>query len=52
MLVVLGLIILVAAATFTPPDPLSMIFMGLPLLLLYEISIGVAALARRRAQET
>jgi len=45
-------IILVAAATFTPPDPLSMIFMGLPLLLLYEISIGVAALARRRAQET
>ncbi len=45
-------IIFIAAATFTPPDPLSMLFMGLPLLVLYEISIGVAALARRGSEET
>ncbi|MAE70898.1 MAG: twin-arginine translocase subunit TatC [Gemmatimonadetes bacterium] len=44
-------IIFIAAATFTPPDPLSMIFMGVPLLVLYEISIGVAALARRGSEE-
>lgn len=45
-------IILIAAAAFTPPDPLSMFFMGLPLMVLYEISILVAALARRTAEES
>ena len=39
--------IFVIAAVFTPPDPMSQLLMALPVLLLYEISIGVAHLARR-----
>jgi sec-independent protein translocase protein TatC len=40
--------IFVMAAFFTPPDPFSQLMMALPLLVLYEISIGVSHLARRR----
>ena len=35
-------LILVIAAAVTPPDPVSMLVMGVPLLGLYEISIGLA----------
>ncbi len=37
-------VILVIAAVITPPDVTSMVVVTLPLLLLYEISIYVAAL--------
>ncbi len=36
------IIILVLAAVLTPADPLSMVFMAIPLLILYEVSIIVA----------
>ncbi len=38
--------IFVVSAILTPPDPLSQLLMAFPLLLLYEISIWVAGLAR------
>ena len=39
-----------AAAILTPPDPVSQIGLGIPILLLYEISIlGVRLIERRRA---
>ena len=46
-------VIFVVAAIFTPPDPFSQILMAFPILLLYEISIWVAAVSgpRRKAQE-
>ncbi len=48
-------IILVLAAVLTPPDPLSMIIMSIPLLLLYELSIwlvrGVERGLRRDAEK-
>ena len=40
--------IFVVAAIFTPPDPISQLLMALPIMALYEISIGVSALAQRR----
>ena len=43
--------VFLVAAVFTPPDPLSQLMMALPLLVLYEISIWVAHLARRRAAD-
>jgi sec-independent protein translocase protein TatC len=41
-------IIMVLAAFITPPDPVSLILMTIPLVILYEISIGVSAVAYRR----
>jgi sec-independent protein translocase protein TatC len=41
-------VILVIAAVITPPDVISQILVSLPLLLLYEISILLAAKAERR----
>lgn len=41
-------VIFVLAAIFTPPDPISQMMMAIPLLGLYEISIGIAAIAGRR----
>jgi sec-independent protein translocase protein TatC len=38
------LAIAVVAAVLTPPDPLSMMFMMIPLLILYEFSVWVASL--------
>jgi len=35
----------VLAAFITPPDPVSMLMMGIPLLLLYELSIFIAGIA-------
>jgi len=47
------LVIFVAAAVLTPsPDVLSQILMAIPLMLLYEVSIGVSKLAgRKKGQE-
>jgi len=41
-------LIFVAAAIFTPPDPISQLSLGLPLLVLYEISIILVAMMQRR----
>ena len=42
----------VAAAVLTPPDPFSQIGLGLPILLLYEVSIFLAKIIeRKRAQK-
>ena len=46
------IIALAMAAFLTPPDPVSMMMMGLPLLLLYEISIIVSRLAGGRKNKT
>ncbi|MCY3737325.1 MAG: apolipoprotein N-acyltransferase [Gemmatimonadaceae bacterium] len=43
--------VFLVAAVFTPPDPLSQLMMALPLMVLYEISIWVAHLAGRRAED-
>lgn len=44
-------IILIIAAIVTPPDPLSQTLISVPLVLLYEFSIGVSSfVARRRAR--
>ena len=40
--------IMILSAIITPPDPVSLIIMTIPLLLIYEISIGVAHLAKPR----
>jgi sec-independent protein translocase protein TatC len=42
------IIIMVAAAFITPPDPVSLILMTVPLIILYEISIGVSVLASKK----
>ena len=42
------IVVLIAGAFFTPPDPLSQVLVALPLLLLYEASIYVAAFAIRK----
>ena len=42
-----------AAAILTPPDPISQIGLGVPIILLYEVSIiGVRLIEKRRAQAT
>ena len=41
-------IILILSAFITPPDPVSLVLMFIPLWLLYEISIGVSWLANRK----
>ena len=42
--------VLVIGALFTPPDPMSQILVAMPLMVLYEGSIYVAAWAERRRQ--
>ena len=39
--------ILILAAVFTPPDPMSQLIMAMPLFLLYEFSIGLAVFVDR-----
>jgi len=41
-------IILVLSAFITPPDPVSLVLMSIPLLALYEVSIGVSWLVNRK----
>ncbi len=43
--------IMVLSAFITPPDPISMIIMTVPLILLYEISIGVVWVGTRKNRE-
>lgn len=43
--------IMVLSAFITPPDPVSMIIMTVPLIMLYEISIGVVWIAVRNNRE-
>ncbi len=38
----------ILAAFITPPDPISMLMMGFPLLLLYELSIFISGIAERK----
>jgi len=40
-------VILVLSAFITPPDPISLIFISIPLAFLYEISIGVSWMVNR-----
>ena len=41
-------IILILSAFITPPDPVSLVLMSIPLLVLYELSIGVSWLVNRK----
>ncbi len=41
-------IIMLTAALITPPDPISLILMTIPLVILYEISIGISVLAYKK----
>ena len=41
-------VILILSSFITPPDPVSMVIMSFPLILLYEMSIGVSWLVNRR----
>jgi sec-independent protein translocase protein TatC len=43
-------LIFVLAAAFTPPDPLTMIAMAIPIILLYELSIWIARPLERKKQ--
>jgi sec-independent protein translocase protein TatC len=40
-------VILVLSAFITPPDPISLVFISIPLAFLYEISIGVSWMVNR-----
>ena len=39
--------ILILSAFITPPDPISLVFMSIPLAILYELSIGVSWMVKR-----
>ncbi len=41
----------ILAAFITPPDPISMMMMGIPLLLLYELSIFISGVAQDEEEE-
>jgi len=43
--------ILILSAFITPPDPISLILMAIPLFLLYEFSIGVSWLVNRKKDD-
>ena len=43
---------MILAAIITPPDIISQVLVALPLLLLYEISIGVSAMVVKRQEQT
>ena len=43
--------ILLLSALITPPDPVSLVLMSIPLMLLYELSIGVSWLVNRNKKE-
>lgn len=45
-------IIFILAAILTPPDVVSQLLMAAPMLLLYEFSIGIAAIFGRKPQKT
>ena len=43
-----SIVILILSALITPPDPISLLLMSIPLMALYEISIGVSWLVNRK----
>jgi len=43
-------VVLILSAFITPPDPVSLVLMSIPLMLLYELSIGVSWLVNRNKQ--
>lgn len=43
--------IFVLAALFTPPDPMTQILLGVPLVLLYEFSIFISKLVKQKKEE-
>lgn len=45
------IVILLLSAFITPPDPVSLLFMSIPLVLLYELSIGVSWIVNKRNKE-
>jgi sec-independent protein translocase protein TatC len=45
------LAVLIVAAFLTPPDPISQVIVGLPLLGLYELSIYIAAYVTKRRRK-
>lgn len=46
------IVILLLSAFITPPDPVSLLFMSIPLVLLYELSIGVSWIVNQRHIKT
>ncbi len=46
------IVIMLISAFITPPDPVSLLFMSIPLVLLYELSIGVSWMVNKRKIET
>jgi sec-independent protein translocase protein TatC len=42
-------VLLIFSAMFTPPDPASQIMLGVPLVLLYEISIFISKISMRKS---
>jgi sec-independent protein translocase protein TatC len=44
-------VIFVLAALFTPPDPFTQVMLGIPLILLYEISIFISKAVHRAKKE-
>jgi sec-independent protein translocase protein TatC len=45
-------IVLIVAAIVTPPDVVTQVIVSIPMLLIYEASIFIAASVERRAQKT
>lgn len=45
-------LVFIFSAIVTPPDPMSQMLMAFPLIFLYEISIGIAALGYRKKKES
>jgi sec-independent protein translocase protein TatC len=45
------IVTLILGAFFTPPDPVSQVLVAIPLLILYEMSIRVAAVVTRRREK-
>ena len=46
------IVILILSALITPPDPISLMLMSIPLVLLYELSIGVSWLVNKSKTNT
>lgn len=46
------IVILALGALFTPPDPFSMFVVAIPLVLLYEVSIGISGIVARKYERT
>ena len=44
-------VILIASSFITPPDPVSMLIMSIPLGLLYETSIGISWIVNRKRMQ-